>query len=144
MNNTVTRKRTLSPRDPLLFIGGGIGYYLMEVIFRGHSHWSMGICGGISLVGIYYVNKLFSRYSYAIRALLCSLFITAVEFAAGCIVNLWLRWNVWSYNNLPLNFMGQISLLFSCIWFFLSLGVCLIISAVERKFAVKKAKELSD
>ena len=141
---SVTAKNIRHLKIPLLFLVGGIVYYFIEVLFRGHSHWSMGICGGICLVGIYLINEKFSNLSYAVRALICSGFITAVEFAAGCIVNLWLGWNVWSYNNLPLNFMGQVSLLFSCIWFFLSFGVCWIISTIEKKIPLQKAKELSD
>lgn len=137
LNETIEKKNTPSFKVPLLFLGGGVGYYLLEVIFRGHSHWSMAICGGLSLVGIYYINKKFRKRSYAFRAFWCSLLITAIEFIAGCIVNLWLGWNVWSYSSHYFNLFGQISLLFSCIWFFLSLGVCLIISFVEQK-ATKK------
>ena len=116
-----------------IFIVGAVGYYFIEVLFRGHSHWSMALCGGICLVGIYYINQKFSHMPYGIRALIGAALITTVEFTAGCILNVWLGWNVWCYSNLPLNFMGQISLLFSCIWFFLSFGVCLIFSLIERK-----------
>ena len=113
LNSFITRKFIPPIKTPLLFFCGGIAYYLIEVLFRGHSHWSMAICGGTCLVGIYYINRRLSDFSYAIRALICSLLITAVEFLAGCIVNLWLGWNVWSYNSLPFNFLGQISLVFS-------------------------------
>jgi len=141
-----TKKGFRMLKNPLLFLGGGIAYYLIEVLFRGHSHWSMAICGGICLVGIYYINRKLSDHSYAVRALLSSVLITAVEFVAGCIVNLWLGWNVWSYNSLPFNLMGQISLLFSCIWFFLSFGVCIGISFTEKRlntFKLKKAQSLT-
>jgi len=140
----IGRKRAILLKPTLLFLGGGIGYYLLEVIFRGHSHWSMALCGGISLVGIYFINRKFSERTYAARALLCALLITAVEFVTGCIVNLWLGWNVWSYSRLHFNLLGQVSLLFSCIWFFLSLGICLIISTIERRSSLRKTKELSD
>ena len=146
LNKSVTRKSPLPIKIPLLFLVGGIGYYLIEVLFRGHSHWSMAICGGICLVGIYCINLKFSNYPYALCALMCSLLITAVEFVAGCIVNLWLGWNVWSYNSLPFNFMGQISLLFSCIWFFLSFGVCILISFVQKRrnsFKLKKSHNIT-
>lgn len=46
--------------------------------------------------------------------------ITALEFAAGCIVNLWLGLDVWDYSQKPLNLLGQISLGSSAAWYFLS------------------------
>lgn len=32
----------------------------------------------------------------------------------------WFGWNVWDYNNMPLNLLGQICLPFTVLWFFLS------------------------
>ena len=49
-----------------------------------------------------------------------STIITVLEFITGCIVNLWLGWNVWDYSNLPLNLLGQICLPFSTLWYFIS------------------------
>jgi len=49
-----------------------------------------------------------------------SIFITAVEFICGCIVNLWLHMNIWDYRFLPDDLLGQICLPFSGVWFFLS------------------------
>ncbi len=52
--------------------------------------------------------------------------ITAVEFAAGCVINLWLGWDVWDYSNLPFNVLGQVCLPFMALWFFLSaVGIAL-------------------
>ena len=145
MSYTTYGKKNTALKIFLLFVAGGLGYYLLEVLFRGHSHWTMGLCGGICLVGMYYINKKLAHFSLAVRALMCTALITAVEFTAGCAVNLWLGWNVWSYKSLPLNFMGQISLLFCCYWFLLSFVVCFLISFIERKIVKKsKKKELSE
>ena len=140
MEKSFTKKFPI--RDILLFIGGGVGYYSIEVMFRGFSHWTMGICGGICMLGVYDINKKCRSFSYGTRALLGALLITAVEFLTGYIVNIRLGWNVWSYSHIPLNLLGQISLLFSCIWYFMSLGACLLISVIERKI-MRKRKELS-
>lgn len=126
-------KKKILIRIVILFISGGIGYYLMEVAFRGFSHWSMAICGGICLVGIYFINKRFSRLHSALRAVLCAGLITTVEFFAGCILNLWLKWGIWDYSSLKFNFLGQISLLFSCIWFVISFAVCVILTKIAQK-----------
>ena len=117
----------------LIFILGGCGYYLMEILYRGHSHWSMAVCGGVCLLGICFINRRFLRLHAIFRAGLCALFITAVEFLTGCIVNLWLGLNVWSYNARPLNFMGQICLDFSLLWFILSLALCLMLPFLAKK-----------
>ena len=42
--------------------------------------------------------------------------ITVVEFVSGCIINLWLGWNVWDYSHIPLNILGQICLPFFFAW----------------------------
>lgn len=54
------------------------------------------------------------------QMIICAVNITAVEFVAGMILNVWLNLNVWDYSNMPLNIMGQICLPFSVAWFFLS------------------------
>ncbi len=120
-------------RVPILFVTGAIGYYLIEVAFRGYSHWTMGLCGGICLVGIYFINKKFSHFSSPIRAVMCAGLITAVEFLAGCILNLWLKLGIWDYSSLKFNILGQVSLLFSCIWFALSLVICLVFTKATQK-----------
>lgn len=120
-------------RITFLFFIGGIGYYLMEVAFRGYSHWTMGLCGGICLVGIYFINKKFSHLYAPIRAVMCAGLITAVEFLAGCILNLWLGLGIWDYSSLKFHLLGQVSLLFSCIWFAISLVICIVFSKIKQK-----------
>ena len=44
------------------------------------------------------------------------LIITGSEFLVGCIVNLWLGWNVWDYSGLPGNILGQICILYILLW----------------------------
>jgi uncharacterized membrane protein len=46
--------------------------------------------------------------------------ITVLEWLCGCIVNLWLKLNVWDYSNMPLQIMGQVCIVFSFFWFLLS------------------------
>ena len=107
---------------PLLFLFGAVGYYLIEIAFRGYSHWTMALCGGICLCLIYLTNRRLARRSLLLRALLGALIITAVEFVAGCILNLWLGLGIWNYTEVPLNLWGQICLPFFVLWFLLSLG----------------------
>ena len=116
----------------LLFGVGAVGYFLIEILFRGFSHWTMAICGGICLCLIYLANQRLAGHSLVLRALCGALIITAVEFAAGCLLNLYLGWEIWNYSMLPLNLFGQISALFSGLWFLLSIPVCIACSLLDR------------
>ena len=112
------------PPAGILFIFGAIGYPILELLWRGRTHWSMALAGGISMVLLLLISRL--PLSRPILWLCGALAITTVEFAIGCIVNRWLHLEVWDYSDLPLNLLGQISLPFSLIWFALSIpGIAL-------------------
>lgn len=115
-------------RDSALLAVGAGGYYIAEVLFRGYSHWTMAVCGGVCLLSIYHINKKMSGRGILIRALAGAGMITAVELICGCIVNLALEWNVWDYSHTPLNLWGQICLPFSLLWFAVCIPVCAVCS----------------
>lgn len=103
---------------PLVLFGiGGLIYYGIEMLYRGHSHWTMYFVGGICFLLIGAINEVIP-WEMALwkQAVIGALIITAVEFVSGCIINLWLGWNVWDYSNLPFNVLGQICLPFSVLW----------------------------
>lgn len=102
---------------------GGLLYYYIEVLFRGISHWSMFILGGLCYLFCSVQNEDKAWQAPLWRQILrCVAFVTAGEFITGCMVNLWLGWNVWDYSETPLNFMGQICLPYA----FLFSGLCLV------------------
>ena len=104
----------------LLFISGGLLYGFIEIAFRGYTHWSMLIAGGVCLVLIYLVNASIDAPKWQ-KWIMGGAVITTVEFVTGCIVNLQLGWNVWDYSGYRFNLMGQICLLFSVLWIGLSI-----------------------
>jgi uncharacterized membrane protein len=55
------------------------------------------------------------------QMLISSGIITCLEYITGYIVNIKMKLNVWDYSNLPFNLDGQICLLFSFFWIFISL-----------------------
>ena len=104
-----------------LFFVGGFIYCIMEIIFRGYSHISMLIAGGICFVLIGGLNDLFKRDISLLSQMLVSVvIITSVELITGLIVNVWMHLDVWDYSYQRYNFMGQICLLFCNMWFILS------------------------
>lgn len=110
-----------------LFLIGGLLYYFIEVLYRGYSHYSMFFVGGICFFLIGLLNEFYTwDTAFVSQMFLSSIIITIVEFISGCILNIWLGLNVWSYYHMPYNLLGQVCLLFSILWFFLSaIGILL-------------------
>ena len=107
----------------VLFLIGGALYYLIEVLWRGYSHWTMFILGGICFVIMGLLNEYKFKWNDSLikQSIISACIITVFEFFTGCIVNLWLGWNVWDYSDLPCNFLGQICLYFFILWIYLSM-----------------------
>ena len=128
----------LYKRYYFIFLIGAVGYCLLEILWRGYTHPSMGIAGGISLIGIYYINTLLYKNSRILRAFICSIMITVTELLFGIFLNIILKLDVWNYSNLPLNFLGQICIPFSFVWFSISYILIIIIDKFLPKFNAKK------
>jgi uncharacterized membrane protein len=100
-----------------LWLWGGFIYFLVELMWRGYSHPSMFVAGGICFILIGGLNNWFSWDLGIIwQALIGAIVITVVEFCAGLIVNVWLGLGVWDYSGLPLNVLGQICLPYTALW----------------------------
>lgn len=108
------------------FIFGGMGYCILEILWRGYTHWTMFVLGGLCL---YVLNLTFNRlqsFHLALKAIIGGGIITVAEFLTGCIVNLQLGWSVWDYSAAPYNLLGQICLPYSILWMLLCIPVALI------------------
>lgn len=100
----------------LLILGGGI-YYGVEILFRGYSHWSMFLTGGICFILCGLLNEIWKwDTKFWKQVLIGDLIVTTIEFVIGCIVNLWLGLGIWDYSNMPLNLLGQICVPFMLLW----------------------------
>nr|DAW41353.1 MAG TPA: Putative ABC-transporter type IV [Bacteriophage sp.] len=107
---------------PLVLIGiGGLLYVLVELAFRGRSHWTMFLVGGLCFWLIGLINEVLPwEMPLWKQCIIGAVIVTAMEFLAGCVINLWLGWDVWDYSNMPFNVLGQICLPFSLLWILLS------------------------
>ena len=114
--------------ETVLFLIGGWIYTGMELIGRGRTHWSMFILGGLCFVLVGLINEHHYKWnqSLILQSIIGAVLITALEFLTGCIVNLWLKWNVWDYSNLPFNLLGQICLYFFLLWIPMS-TLCIVL-----------------
>lgn len=116
----------------LLFLTGGFGYGLIEVAFRGYTHWSMVITGGSALICLYIVNEAYKDMSILLKSLIGAVIITALELTVGLVVNKIFNFAVWDYTNTPTNFYGLISLPFSACWYAISFVVFKVFKLLKR------------
>ncbi len=120
-------------RCALFFIIGAIGYMIIELIWRGRTHWTMAIAGGISFFLISIVADKFYNTPLPVKAALCAVAITAIELIFGIIFNVALKMEIWDYSTIPFNFLGQICPLFSLFWFALAFLFLPLAEVINRK-----------
>ena len=96
---------------------GGTLYYTFEMFFRGFSHWTMFVLGGICAVFCVWQGLVLKwREPLWIQIIRCTIFVIAGEFITGIVVNKWLRWQVWDYTDQPFQLFGQICAPFAIIF----------------------------
>lgn len=102
------------------FTTGFAGYPLLELLWRGRTHWSMALAGGVTLLCLFPIcTKKGNRFVCCKTAAV----ITAVELIFGIVFNIILRKNVWDYSKTRLNLWGQICLPYCCLWFLLAFPI---------------------
>lgn len=105
----------------VLFLIGGTIYFFIEILWRGYSHVSMLVLGGICFVLIGGINEFFPwELGLLWQSIIGAFFVTVSELITGIVMNIWLGLGVWDYPNMPFNFLGQICLPFSLAWVLLS------------------------
>ncbi len=105
-------------RDLLL---GGIGYPILEMLYRGRSHPAMALAGGLSLALLRHTSRIQKGRPLWQQALWGGLSITALEYTLGRSVNR--DHNIWDYRHMPLNVGGQVCLAYTACWCALSAAV---------------------
>jgi uncharacterized membrane protein len=124
-------------KSVFLFIAMGIIYLNLEIFARAikmdlvgwegiktyslagwTSLWMFPI-GGLCGLTLGLLNEK-RKMHMALMSLLGTLLIFSVEFTSGVIFNILLKMNIWDYSDLPLNIMGQISIVYFIPWFLIS------------------------
>jgi len=118
-----------------VFSVGALVYTLIEILWRQHTHWSMGLTGGACFSILYNLYNHYTKFPLWGKCLIGSGIITAVEFVVGVVVNLWQKWNVWDYSAMPFNLLGQICALYSFLWFLLCVPINYISGKLPKKIA---------
>lgn len=123
----------MSLEKAVVFALGGMAYGLLELLWRGWTHWTMPICGGICFLIMYVIARL--DIPLVRKWILSAAGTVTVEFYTGCIVNLSLGWSVWDYSDLPYNLLGQICLRFSLMWLALSVPGTALCSLLRNRLS---------
>ena len=111
----------------ILFAIGAAAYVLVELIWRGYSHWTMAILGGLCFLMIGGINNWIPwAMPLPLQCIIGAGIVTMAELVAGLVLNVWLGIGIWDYSNLPYNFMAQICPQFTAAWVGLSLLAILL------------------
>ena len=115
----------------VLFYIGGTVYMTLEFLWRGRSHGSMFLAGGLCFLLIGHLGSVEPLLPLPFRAAVGSGIVTMVELGAGLIANR--DYGVWDYRSQPGNLWGQICPMFSLLWIPVSLAAILLYDRLERR-----------
>lgn len=130
-------------KNLFIFLIGGAAYVLIELLYRGHSHISMFILGGLLFLLIGLLNEFCFSWDMALisQMFISMIIVTLFELITGLILNVWLGLGIWDYYKQPFNLCGQICLLYSNIWFLLSLPAILLDDLLRDKWFGEDRKQ---
>ena len=122
-------------RKSILFYLGGSAYMGLELLWRGRSHGSMFLAGGLCFLLIGHLGEVRPRLPLPLRCLVGAGIVTMVELGAGLLFNR--DYAVWDYRGFPGNYLGQICPRFCLIWVVLALVVLLIYDPLGKLISMK-------
>ena len=123
-----------------LFCIGGTAYCAIELMWRGYTHWTMYLLGGLCFLICGAINEVFPwEMPLWKQQSICTVIITALELCVGYFVNIILELNVWDYSNLPYNICGQVCPQFSLCWFLLA-GIAILLDDYLRYWWFEEEK----
>lgn len=125
-------RRTMAEYS-IIYTMGAMGYGLLETLWRGYTHWSMTIAGGLCFMLVYGINARHKGWQIWKKCMAGAITVAAVEFIIGCIVNIILGWEVWDYSDMPFSIMGQVCLGFCGLWFLLCIPIISLSDLLQKK-----------
>ena len=118
----------------IIYLIGSVGYSLIEILWRGFTHWTMAVTGGVCFLLLYQIDGRHETERLPAKCLRGACWITAIEFIVGCVVYLKLKWAVWDYSDLFGNLLGQVCPLYFALWFLLCVPVFRVARSIRNYF----------
>lgn len=119
------------------FVAGCI-YLLIELAWRGYTHWTMLPLAAVIFVCAGLLDEQAHPPPFWAQVVIGACIATALELAAGLILNVWLGLGIWDYSHLPGNVLGQICPQFTAAW-----ALLMIVSIKLENFMHKIADRLT-
>ena len=123
-------------KHTILFYIGGMAYMFLEFAWRGRSHGTMFILGGLCFLVLGKLARWLPVKNLAIKGLAGTAAVTALELATGLAVNR--DYQIWDYRKMPFQFQGQICLPYSLLWIPVCLGAMAVYPLAERLFQISQ------
>lgn len=114
------------------FFIGAILYASIELLWRGRTHWTMAVLGGVVYVILNDINIRIPNASITVKSIFGSGIITVLELICGVILNLKLGLKVWNYENIGYNILGQICPKYTVYWFMLCIVAFILIELRDK------------
>ena len=121
---------TQTERTVFLMILGSTGYPIVEWQWRGWTHWSMALAGGICFGLLGQISAQMQHRRFAVRCAAGTAAIIGVEFIFGCIFNIGMGMHVWDYSEEAYNIAGQICAKYSFLWLLSSIPLMKLIDSL--------------
>lgn len=118
----------------VIFLVCGCLYYIIEMIIKRDSHWSMILCAGVASVITGLLNNIYSYDMLLQLQMLVGAMVTTIcEGLTGLLlVDIYGENTVWNYSELwGTFFYGQCNIFFCIIWFFLMFIAILIADSID-------------
>ena len=128
-------------QDVFIFLTGSFAYPVLELLWRGETHSSMALAGGICLCLINHICcDVLEDSSVVSRCMAGAGIITGVELLLGLLLNRLLGFAIWDYSNVPLNLLGQVCVPYSFLWMGLSLPAMAFCQLFQESSLEKEAE----
>ena len=119
-------------KHTILFYIGGMAYMFLEFAWRGRSHGTMFLLGGVCFLVLGQLSRRLPVKNVIVKGIAGAAAVTALELVTGLTVNR--DYGIWDYRQMPFHFQGQICLPYSLLWIPVCLGAMAVYPLTERLF----------